>query len=60
MNLLLIIMNSYVNVWSYMNKYDFMYKRISDLEHLLTFFINIFSPGLTFTKHIKSAAKLRT
>ena len=45
MNLLLIIMNSYVIVWSYMDKYDFVYKRISDLEQSLTFFINIFSPG---------------
>ena len=46
MNLLLIIMNSYVIVWSYMDAYDFVNKRISDLEHSLTFFINIFSPGL--------------
>ena len=44
MNLLLIIMNSYVIV-SCMDKYDFVYKRISDFEHSLTFFINIFSPG---------------
>ena len=46
MNLLLIIMNSYVGVWSYIDKYDFAYKRISDLEHPLTFFINIFSSGV--------------
>ena len=37
MSLLSITMNSYVIVWSYMEKYDFIYKSMSDLEYFVTF-----------------------
>ena len=43
MNLLLITVNSYVIVSSYMKKYDFVYKSMSDLEPFVNFFIKLFS-----------------
>ena len=59
MNLLLIIMNSYVIIWFYMNKHDFVYKRISNLEHSFSFFINIFSPGMCEKVILSSWGRLR-
>ena len=50
MNLLLITMNSYIIVWSYMGKHDFVYKSMCDLKRFITFFIKLFSPGLKLNK----------